>query len=151
MGLPRLSIAWSMVGVALVALNLAAIRALADGFQEQLLFDALPTLNLMALAAIIGRHRRRLRPYALGFVVAGSFSLLAYQIWAENHPWECLRYFQPLSDIAVRIRDAYPHSHMPIVYTMLIVVFAVPHSIVGIVGGCLTAKGWEIMARRKQG
>jgi hypothetical protein len=140
-----------MVGVGLVALNLAAIRALADGFQEQLLFDALPTLNLLVFTAIVGCNRRRLRPYALGFVVVGSSSLLAYQVWAENHPWEWLRYFQPLSDIAVHIRDAYPQSYMPIVYTMLIIVFAIPHSIAGVVGGCLTAKGWAIIARRRQG
>ena len=147
---PRLSIAWSMVGVALVALNLSVIRALADGYQEQFLFDALPTANILLLVAVAGFRRRRLRAFALGFVVAGASSSIAYQIWSDIHPWEWLSYFQPLSNIAVRIRDAYPASHMPIVYAMMIVVFTLPHTIIGLAGGYLTAKEWTIMARRRQ-
>ena len=137
MRLPRVSIAWSMVGVALVALNLSVIRALADGYQEQFLFDALPTIDILVLAGLAGFRRRRLRAFALGFVVAGASSLIAYQIWSDNHPWEWLGYFQPLSDIAVRIRDAYPASHMPFVYAMMIAVFTLPHTIVGLAGGYL--------------
>ncbi len=150
MNLPRVSIAWSMVGVALVALNLAAIRALADGYHEQLLFDALPTIDILVLAGIAGFRRRHWRAFALGFVLTGALSLIAYQFWAENHPWEWLRYFQPLSDLASRIRDAYPRSYMPIIYAMLCIVFAIPHAFIGLVGGCLGAKGWAIIARRRR-
>src|SRR5262245_60848405 len=46
---PRFSLAGAMAFVAAVALNLAAFRALYDEPGEALLFDALPTVNILAL------------------------------------------------------------------------------------------------------
>jgi hypothetical protein len=149
MKMPRLSIAWAMVLVAMAALNLAVIRALYDGYEEQILFDSLPTANIMVFAAIAGVRHRRWRACTIGFVVASALSLLAYHVWSNNHPWTWLHYFEPLAAIAQRIKDAYISSHMLIIYGMLIVVFSIPHAIIGLAGGYLAAEGWAIMKRRK--
>jgi hypothetical protein len=90
MRLPRLGIARLMVFVAYVALNLGVIRALYDGFWEDLLFDALPTVNILVLMSIAGFRRHRMRAFALGFVVIGAASLLALQMWAREDGEETL-------------------------------------------------------------
>jgi hypothetical protein len=148
--MPRLGIARLMVFVAYVALNFGVIRALYDGFWEDLLFDALPTMNILVLMSIAGFRRHRMRTFALGFVVIGAASLLALQMWAREYPWTFLRYFQPQCDaVEYRIKAVFPSAYLSVMYGILVLVFAIPHTILGIAGGYLAAKVWGMMRRRR--
>jgi hypothetical protein len=149
MKLPRFNLAGAMTFVAVVALNLGAVRALYDDIGEHLLLDALPTANVLAAVAFAGfRHRRA---FAIGFVLAGAMSLLAYQVWADNDPWTVLRYLKPPFEALDRlVGTAFPDLRLAIVNVIGVVAFAVPHAIVGIAGGGLAAKGMAMARRRKE-
>jgi hypothetical protein len=149
MARPRWSIAWVMALVAVSAVDLAVIHALVDGPEALFLFDALPMANLLALAGFVGFRSRRRRAFAAGFVVAGASSLIAYKVWAENHPWTWLGDVEPLTTLVARAEDS--HSLYAIIpaYAVLVLALAVPHTLLGLAGGCLAARGWAIFQRRK--
>jgi hypothetical protein len=90
--LPRFRIAWVMIFVAIVALDLGAIRAL-SGVQFRayingsrrfadmigaLIFGALPMANVLAVSLLIGMRRRGSRPFLLGFETFGATALALY-------------------------------------------------------------------------
>ena len=92
MRLPRLRIAWVMIFIAIVALDLGAIRAL-RGVQFRaaingsprladmigaLIFGALPMANVLAFSFLIGLRRRGSRPFLLGFETFGATALALY-------------------------------------------------------------------------
>jgi hypothetical protein len=139
-----------MFGVAIVALNLAMIKALLSELGEHLLFDALPTVNIMVYVGIMGFLRRRARAFAVGFVVVAILSLLAFQAWMELEPWVFLRTVcPPFEAIDRRIEAIWPNARVEIMYILLIIAFAIPHTLLGVAGGYLSAKGWALIARRK--
>jgi hypothetical protein len=147
---PRIRIADVMIVVAILALDLGAIRASVDGTEEGLLLDALPTVNILVFVGIAGFRRRRLRAFALGFEVVGSLSLLSYLWWTNNNPWAWLCYFgPPITAVARRVEALFPHGHLVIIYIIYLVAFAIPHTVLGLCGGYLTAKGWAKIGRRK--
>ena len=147
---PRFRLAGAMAFVAAVALNLAAFRALYDEPGEVLLFDALPTVNVLALVGLAGFRRRRLRAFALGFAAAGALSLAAFLAWADANPWSLLRYVGQPAEAADRVLERiFPGAHIPIIYVILIVALAIPHTVMGLAGGYLLAKAWSMIRRRK--
>ena len=149
MKLPRFNLAGAMTFVAGVALNLGAVRALYDDIGDHLLFDALPTANVLAAVAFAGFRRRPQRAFAIGFVLAGAMSLLGYQVWFANNPWTALRYIGPPFEALDRlVATAFPDSRMAIMNAIGVVAFVIPHAIVGIAGGGLTAKGMAMTRRR---
>jgi hypothetical protein len=79
-----------MIVVAILALNLAAIRTFEYGLEDRLVFDAFPTVNVLILAASL--YRRAFTP---GLVSAGSLTLIGCQHWAHEHPWRWLQYVTP--------------------------------------------------------
>ena len=91
MKVPRFRIASIMVVVAIVALDLVAIRALL-GFRslmgELLILGALPMANVLAVGLLIGQRRPGNRPFLLGFVPFGAMSLALYVAMATSFPRE---------------------------------------------------------------
>jgi hypothetical protein len=149
MRVPRFNLAGAMIFVAVVALNLGAVRWLYD-FDELLLFDALPTANILAAVGFAGLRRRRLRAFAIGFVLACALSLIAFLLWIDRNPWTAIRYLGPPFDALDRlVGGAYPDSRIAIMYVIFVVAFSIPHAALGLVGGCLTAKVWATVNRRK--
>jgi MprA protease rhombosortase-interaction domain-containing protein len=65
MTFPRISLARMMILVAVLAVNFAVVHALRDHMEEQLLFLALPTVDLLAAVGLAGFCRRRMRAFAL--------------------------------------------------------------------------------------
>ena len=151
MKLPRFNLAGAMTFLVVVALNLGAIRARYDDADEHLLFDALPTANVLAAVAYAGFRRRRLRAFAVGFVLSGAMSLLAYQAWLEYYPWTLLRYLgPPFGAIERLVGTAFPDSPQAILYVIAGVAFAAPHAIVAIAGGGFAAMEVAMVRRRKE-
>ena len=75
----RFRIARVMVGIAIAALDFAAIRAML-GYQETLLLvlGALPTANVLAIGMLVGQRRLRNRPFLLGFEAFGATALASF-------------------------------------------------------------------------
>jgi hypothetical protein len=133
---PRFHLAGAMIFVAVVALNLGAVRALYDDIGEHLLFDALPTVNILAAVGFAGFRRRRLRAFAIGFVLAGALSLIAFLVWSDIDPWTALRYIEPPFKALDRVVvGSFPDSHIAIMNVICVVAFSIPHAILGLVGG----------------
>jgi hypothetical protein len=149
MRIPRFHLAGAMIFVGVVALNLGAVRALYDNIGEELLFDALPTVNILAGVGFAGFRGRRLRAFAIGFVLAGALSLIAFLLWIETHPWTALRYLvPPLEALDSLVAGAFPNSRDAIMYVILVVAFSIPHAIVGLAAGGLAAHGWAFVTLR---
>ena len=145
---PRFHLAWAMILIAVLALNLGVIRALYDEMEEHLLFDALPMANVMAVVGIAG-FRRRAYAFILGFAVTVSLSMLAYQTWSCENPWTWLRIFEPPFQAIDRGLEAvFSDAHVAILHLVIIVVFAIPHAVLGLAGGYMTGKGWAIVRRK---
>jgi hypothetical protein len=149
MKLPRISLSLMMILVAVLAVNLAIVHALRDHMGEDLLFIALPTVNLLAAVGVAGLRRRNLRAFALGFVAVGATSLAAFLTWIDANTWTFLRYAEPLSRAIDRqASHLLPASHTAAVFVVLVVILMMPHAVLGLVGGGVAAKGWSIMSRR---
>jgi hypothetical protein len=149
MNSPRFRLASALIAVAVLALNLGVIRADSDGLAAGYLLIALPTINALAAVGVAGLRRRLLRAFAAGFVAAGTSSLIGFHVWASAHPWTFLRYAEPLCQAIDRLFfPAYPDLHSLAVNAVLAVAFVVPHAIIGLAGGGLTASGWAMVSRR---
>jgi hypothetical protein len=149
MNSPRFHLASALIAIAVLALNLGAIRADYDGQAGGILLISLPTINTLAAVGVAGLRRRRLRAFAAGFVAAGTSSLIGFHAWASAHPWGFLRYAgPPLQALDRHFFPAYPVLHLTAVNAVVAVAFVVPHAIIGLAGGGLTARGWSIVSRR---
>lgn len=86
MNVARIRIAWLMIFVALVALNLAAFRVAlhrSDRFNELWLMGIMPMANALVVSLLVGYRRRRCHRFHLGFQAFGatSFSLSVAGKW----------------------------------------------------------------------
>jgi len=134
-----------MIVVAILALNLAAIRTFEYGLEDRLVFDALPTVNVLMLAGILYR-----RAFIPGFVSAGSLSLIGYQHWAHEHPWRWLQYVTPTFQFLDRnLLGLPPYPRYGVLYGLAIIAFAIPHILLGLAGGFLSGKGWGLIRLMK--
>jgi hypothetical protein len=146
---PRFHLAGAMTAVAVLALNLGAVRALYDEYGELLLLDALPAVNLLAVVGFTWFRRRR--AFALGFMAAGALSVAALLVWIDANFWTFLRYFEPPAQAVDHVIEmALPNAHMAVMYVILIVAFAIPHAITGLAGGYLLDKVWSMIRHRKR-
>jgi MprA protease rhombosortase-interaction domain-containing protein len=145
MTFPRISLARMMILVAVLAVNFAVVHALRDHMEEELLFLALPTVDLLAAVGLAGFCRRRMRAFALGFVVAGASSLAGFLAWIDANPWTFLDYAEPLSEaIDSQAARLPPAAHTAALYVVMAVILMIPHSVLGVVGGGVVAKGWAM-------
>lgn len=141
----RFHLAGAMAAVAALALNLGVIRLLLGGTEEELLYRALPMANLLAAVGIAAICRPRLRSFAIGFMIAGVLSLVTFLAWVDENPWTFLHYFEPpLLAIDQFVEAAFPSGRFAILYAIMIAIFAVPHAVVGLAAGSLTARAWSL-------
>src|SRR5689334_25256231 len=76
-----------MVAVAIAAFDLAAIQALLGPPRDRsLVFGALPMVNILVVAALIGQRRPGSRPFLLGFEVFGAIALALFVVLANSFP-----------------------------------------------------------------
>ena len=145
---PRFRLASLLIAIAVAALNLGIVQAFRDQPGEGRLLTFLPTVNVLAALALTGLRRLRLRAFAVGFVAAGTASLVGFHLWVDANPWTFLRYAEPLSRAIERaIPSAIPDLHTAAVFAVLAAVFVVPHVIAGLVGGGMAASGWVMLRR----
>jgi hypothetical protein len=80
---PQFRLAWVMVGVAIAALDFAAIRAM-YGFLtgELLMLGALPMANVLVVGKLASKRRSGSLPFLLGFEIFGAAALAIYVTWA---------------------------------------------------------------------
>lgn len=141
-----------MTFVAILALDLGVIRAVRDRPEEDILILILPTANILLAAGIVGLRRERARAFALGFVVVGALSLLAFHGWVQRNPWSFLRLVNPpIRAVEGLLEPVWPAAVMPVLYTTFLVAFAIPHAALGLAGGYLAARGWATLGRRGGG
>ncbi len=137
----RFHLAGMMTVVAALALNLGVIRLLHGGTEEQLVYSALPMANLLAAVAMAAIYRPRLRGFAVGFIVAGTLSLVTFMAWIDAHPWTFVRYVDPWFEAIDQLVGAtFPGARIAIVIAIFTAAFAVPHAAIGLAAGCVTAR-----------
>jgi hypothetical protein len=81
MKLPRFRLVWVIVAVAIAAVDFWAIRALSDSAVaagDFLVFGTLPMANIVAVALMLAKRRRRDHPFLTGFLVFGMMALALY-------------------------------------------------------------------------
>lgn len=151
--MPRLRIAWLMAAIALVALDLGAIRGLfefRDMFSELVGVGVLPMANLLALGAVLGAGRRKWPPFLAGFEVFGAVAMLACLMWAWLSPDSLARC---INELTVPIADTLSETWgepatLYACYAMAIVLLTLPQVIFAIVGGGLASLDARRQRRR---
>jgi hypothetical protein len=153
--LPRFRIAWAMVLVAAIALELGAIRAL-SAMQLQaniegshhlslmigaLALGAIPMANVLAVGLLIGLCRRGRRQFLWGFETFGAMTLALYIAGVILLTEELVR---PLFDLTVKhlftglwngpYRNNVGHL---IGYSVTIAILAIPQVAFALIGGFL--------------
>ena len=148
MQVPRFRIAWLMVFVAIVALNLGAIRALL-GIRSPLNnkavgvlgLGALPMVNLLAAGTIAGRWHPTSRTFLWGFEVAGAAALVLYVAGACLFSEQLLMSYLYL--VVWPVTSFMGQSwfvNIPIVYLIAVFMLAMPQVTFALVGGFLFRK-----------
>ena len=105
----RLTIFWVMVIVAVVAIDLGAVRGvfaksdINTNFIAMFILGTVPMANVLVAALFAGHQCRRYRPFLRGFEASGATALVIYvaAIWSSS--WAIERIFlhpllQPLHD-----------------------------------------------------
>src|SRR5437667_5701205 len=133
-----------MALVALVALNLGAIREYPVGYlvNDLMLMGCLPIGNVLAVGLLLGFRRRTSRPFLLGFELFGATALASYSIVASLFAMEVVIPYlhsvtQPLSDSFGR-----PHSlaQLLVLYSIATVMLGLPQLVIALAGGLLFRK-----------
>ncbi len=78
MKVPRFRIAWLMVFIAVVAINIATTRTVlvySNPFKELLLMGTAPMANALVVGLLIGYEHRRVRGFLVGFEAFGLTAL----------------------------------------------------------------------------
>jgi hypothetical protein len=157
MGRPRLGIAAIMIIIAMVAIDLAARRALFD-FKEQirigaqpleatrtvnyLMIGGLPMVHILLIDLLIGYHRRRSRAAALGFAAFGAIALATYVAitlyWIEAFAL----YAVVVSPCVETIRALFPSHRLAASYLAGGTFLVLPQFAFALLGGFLARARW---------
>ncbi len=117
---PRISIAWLMVAVVVVAVDLAVLQwafamlrawsSMSDSLWSMVLafVVSLPMLNLLAIGLVLMRRRGRSRAFLLGFEVLGALAVagcaLDLGLWKEgSYTFRYVTALSPLWDRMVGV------------------------------------------------
>jgi hypothetical protein len=134
-----------MVFVAIVALNLVAIRALL-GFRslmgELLILGALPMVNVLAVGLLIGQRRPRPRLFLLGFVPFGAMALALYVAVTTSFPREVvISCLTPVSGYLERMIGPHrPLLSIPAQTLAYVLILGLPQVVLALIGGSLSRK-----------
>jgi hypothetical protein len=153
LSVPRFRIAWLMVVVAFVALDLGAIRGLfgvRDTFAELVLVGVLPMANILAAVAILGAVRRGFPPFLVGFEVFGAAAMLACLAWAWLSPDALTVYLVGILLLVVRLFRTESFGVGLVNYTIAGVLLSLPEVVLALLGGWLTSLAATSLARRRR-
>jgi hypothetical protein len=172
MQVPHFRITWLMAFVAIVALDLAAIREL-DLFNDDLRFGggpnfnrieflglgALPMANILVVGLLIALWRRKSRPFLLGFELFGAVALGVYlvhnAVWSLYRvaylwpivPWVMIL-LKPLNEVLRIFGGGDILSYHIIFHNSVVMIWlALPQVAFALIGGFLT-RGFAMRLRR---
>jgi hypothetical protein len=161
---PRLTLAWLMALVALVALNFAAVRAWlsyrvghgvgADGRQmtyventyDLMGYGGLPMADVLAVGLLAGIIGVRWRPFILGFMVFGLIALVAFVACAALYTEGVIqpRILWVLRSLPRDIYGLSPAVRTPILYAIAACLVVLPQLALAMLGGFL----FQVLSRR---
>ena len=139
--MPRFRIAWAMVFVAVVAVNIAAVRAAADAHSitgALLALGAMPMAIVLAIGVLVGYQRHGSRPFLLGFELFGAIALALFAVLAAFFTQKFLGFYlaifvDPLSKI---VGPDLHFIHILVAYVAL----GFPQVAFALIGGFLSRK-----------
>ena len=153
MKVPRFRIAWVMVGIAIAALNFAAIRAILrypeNGFLE---LGALPMVNFLVVCTLAAQQRPGSRPFLLGFAASGAMVLslfVALMILDQNQDGPIFYYLSLLyipMDKAVGLDR--PYVRIPLECSLVMGMLGLPQVAFALIGGFLSRRFKITITRR---
>ncbi len=144
MRLPRLRIAWLMVAVAIVAVDLGAIRALIDLRPPRtghlLLVGALPMLNVLGAGMLVARQRPTSRPFLIGFEVFGMMALGVYVglVTFSGDAWIGLYVMAVLGPLQNAIGTSRSFVAIALIWSSAAVVLGLPQLVFAVLGSFLS-------------
>jgi hypothetical protein len=141
----RFRIAWVMVGIAIAALDFAAIRAV-PGYPEiaYLILGALPMANALVVGTLVAQQRPGSRPFLLGFGAFGAMALALFVALASfdqdsnrliNSYLAPL--FVPMDKVVGQDR---PLVYIPLAGSVIVVMLAWPQVAFALIGGFLSRR-----------
>jgi hypothetical protein len=146
MRLPRFRIAWLMGFVALVALNLAMIRALSEIRYLKIIslleLGALPMANVLAVSALVRHRRPGSRPFLVGFELFGMVALVLYVASVSYFPNQVVGTL--VAPWATPVKESIgghrPYVFIPILFTGIVVMLCLPQVTFALIGGLLSRR-----------
>jgi hypothetical protein len=127
--------------VALVALNLVAIRA-SDEFRagmmgDLLIMGAMPMANFLAVSTLIRHQRHGSHPFLLGFEAFGTMALVFYVALVSNFPKQVwVTCVAPWSNPILKSNGwHWPYVHVPMILTVTVVILGLPQVVFALIGG----------------
>jgi hypothetical protein len=153
MNFPRFRIAWLMAFVAIVALNLAGIRALSGvpvQTAEPIELGAFPMGNILAICCLVGLRRPSPRPFLRGFVASGAVATAMLVYWATFSP-ESLNHYPLMFFTSVRtfINPRSSPWMLPPLILLAVSMFTLPQLGIAMAGGWLFSR-YRIVAIRRE-
>jgi hypothetical protein len=143
MRVPRFRIAWVMILIAIVALNLGAFRAVSadrSSVSVVLPLGSLPMANVLAIGLLVGYRRPGSRGFFLGFAVIGAAALAVYVAVIVTYQESISIYFVPVYQV-LRATIGPPSStpRVIVTYYVFAAVWATwPQLVLALIGGSLT-------------
>jgi hypothetical protein len=143
-----------MVLVALVALDLGAIRALlGTEVGTFLLLGGLPMANVLVVGLLIGQRRPGSRPFLLGFEACGVLALVSYINLTCSLPDSSYEpigsYLTPWLELMDKlIGRNQPFLFVPIACFGVVIMLGLPQLAFALLGGLLSRQYRLILTRR---
>ncbi len=151
---PRFRIAWVMVGIAIAALDFAAIRAMHGHPEIGLLgLGALPMANVLVVGSLVAQQRPGSRPFLLGFGVFGAMALalfVALVSFVQDSERLISSY---LALLVVLPMDKFVGSdryfaYLPLACSVVVVMLTWPQVAFALIGGFLSRRFKVTITRR---
>ena len=131
--MPRIRIAWLMVFVAIVAINIATVTRVDynNTFKELVLMGALPMANTLVVGLLMGYWSRRSRRFLLGFE---AFGLTVLSLFVAG-----IRLFPEMINLHYRLVIK-PYGRSLTMISITMVVTGLTHLAFALLGGFLSHK-----------
>jgi hypothetical protein len=143
--MPRFRIARFMVFIALMALDLRAVRELSQfrgNVRLFLILGTLPMANVLVVSILIGQRRPGSRPFLLGFEAFGAVALALYVALVSLFPNETV--FPCFQRFYMPIMQAIGHGRLvvliPLEYLVAPVLLSLPQVVFALIGGSVSGK-----------
>jgi hypothetical protein len=150
---PRFRIAWVMVGIAIAALDFAAIRAMLGHPEIGLLvLGALPMANVLIVGTLVAQQRPGSRPFLLGFGVFGAMTLALF-VALVSFVQDSERLISSYLALLVLPMDKFVGSdqffaYIPLACSVVVVMLTWPQVAFALIGGFLSRRFKVTITRR---